>query len=274
MAIPISRKLRDLDLKGNDLNPSLFYGKFAQWEPDESDDEKKRGYKDTHINRLIGLKGWSTKAKDLVKYLHDGAKTFQMQTETRLLIGRGTPAVFEQGISLHPLFGLPFLPGSAIKGVTVHWAAENGEDAELREQIFGPPPPDGKENELSQGKVVFLDAVPLPLQRQQCLEKDVLAPHYQNYYGDKKNSLWPSDEENVIPMFLPAVKREVVFQFAVQLAVAAKGEEYYLDCAAMWIECALKNFGIGSKTGSNYGYFKTASGAAEEAEIKQHGGRK
>jgi CRISPR-associated protein Cmr6 len=269
MGIPISRKLRDLNLKGNDLNPSLFYGKFAQWEPDESDKKKKNGYKDACVNQLIGLKGWPADAKDLAKYLHAGAQTFTMKTETKLLIGRGTPSVFEQGISLHPLFGLPFLPGSAIKGVTAHWAAENVNDAELREQIFGPPPPDGKENELSQGKVVFLDAVPL---QRQCLEKDVLAPHYSEYY--RGNEKWPSDGENVIPMFLPAVRREVVFQFAVQLAVAAKGEDKLLDTAQEWIKSALQEFGIGSKTGSNYGYFKTTIGAAEEAEIKQHGGRK
>jgi CRISPR-associated protein Cmr6 len=212
-----------------------------------SEDNKK-----DNVKRLVNLNS-RCDPKKLAAYLHSGAKIFTMQTETKLLIGRGTPSVFEQGISLHPLFGLPFLPGSAIKGVTAHWAEANGEDAELREQIFGPPPPDNKESELSQGKVVFLDAVPLA---QKCLEKDVMAPHYQNYYGDKKNSILPSDGENVIPMFLPAVKRDITFQFAVQLAAAAKGEEYYLDCAAMWIECAVKEFGIGSKTGSNYGYFK------------------
>lgn len=251
MGIPISRKLRELNLKGNDLNPSLFYGKFAQWEPDESDKDKKRGYKDACVNQLIGLKGWSDKLEDLAAYLHKGAQTFRLKTATRLLIGRGTPSVFEQGISLHPLFGLPFLPGSAIKGVTAHWAEASGENAELREKIFGPPPPDDKENELSQGKVVFLDAVPL---ERNCLEKDVMAPHYSEYY--RGNAKWSSDGENVIPMFLPAVKRGITFQFAVQLAAAAKEEECYLDCAAMWIECAVKDFGIGSKTGSNYGYFK------------------
>jgi hypothetical protein len=47
-----------------------------------------------------------------------------------------------------------------------------------------------------------------------------------------------------------------------------------LDTAQEWIKSALQEFGIGSKTGSNYGYFKTTIGAAEEAEIKQHGGRK
>ncbi|WP_417913299.1 type III-B CRISPR module RAMP protein Cmr6 [Candidatus Electronema sp. TJ] len=139
-----------------DINPSLFYGKFAERDrvPGEESDEKKT----KHVNRLISLGGWPDKLEELAAYLHSGAKTFTMQTETKLLIGRGTPSVFEQGISLHPLFGLPFLPGSAIKGVTAHWAAANVEDAELREQIFGPPT---ENEEKAQGKVVFLDAVVL-----------------------------------------------------------------------------------------------------------------
>lgn len=251
MEIPGSRRVRHLNIQKipdvAEINPSLFYGKFAAWKPYE----KKDSDKTDHVAQFIKQGGWCD-PKKLADYLHSGAKTFEMITATRLLIGRGTPSVFEQGISLHPLFGLPFLPGSAVKGVTAHWAAANGEDAELREQIFGPPPPDDKESELFQGKVVFLDAVPLA---QKCLEKDVLAPHYQNYYGDKKNSIWPSDKEGPNVFFLPAVKRGITFQFAVQLAAAAKGEEQLLVTAQEWIQSALQEFGIGSKTGSNYGYF-------------------
>ncbi len=248
--IPGSRRIHRLDLQkipDAEMNPSLFYGKFAAWKPDEISEDKKREYKDAHIKRLIGLGGWPVNAKELADYLHKGAETFSMQTETKLLIGRGTPEVFEQGISLHPLFGLPFLPGSAVKGVTAHWAAANDENAELREQIFGPQTED---EEKAQGKVVFLDAVPL---KRQCLEKDVLAPHYPKYYSGEAD--FPSDQESPNVFFFPAVKREVVFQFAVQLAAAAKGEEQLLITAQEWIQSALQEFGIGSKTGSNYGYF-------------------
>lgn len=248
--IPGSRRVRHLNIQkipdAAEINPILFYGKFAAWKPYEKNDSDKTD----HFAQLIKQGCWCD-PKKLAAYLHYGAKTFEIITVTRLLIGRGTPSVFEQGISLHPLFGLPFLPGSAIKGVTAHWAEANGEDAELREQIFGPPPPDNKESELSQGKVVFLDAVPF---LRHCLEKDVMAPHYSEYY--RGNAKWPSDGENVIPMFLPAVKRDITFQFAVQLAAAAKVEEQLLVTAQEWIQSALQEFGIGSKTGSNYGYFK------------------
>jgi CRISPR-associated protein Cmr6 len=244
--IPGSRRVRHLNIQkipdAAEINPSLFYGKFAAWKPYE----KKDSDKTDHVAQLIKQGGWCD-PKKLAVYLHSGAKTFEMITATRLLIGRGTPSVFEQGISLHPLFGLPFLPGSAVKGVTAHWAAANGEDAELREQIFGPQTED---EEKAQGKVVFLDAVPL---KRQCLEKDVLAPHYPKYYSGEAD--FPSDQESPNVFFFPAVKREVVFQFAVQLAAAAKGEEQLLVTAQEWIKAALQDFGIGSKTGSNYGYF-------------------
>lgn len=247
--IPGSRRIRKLELnilQQTDLNPSLFYGKFAKWNPIGKEDSDKTN----HIKQLIKLSGWCAEAQELADWLHNGAKIFSMTTATRLLIGRGTPSVFEQGISLHPLFGLPFLPGSAIKGVTATWAAANGEDEAVRGQIFGPPT---ENEEKAQGKVVFLDAVPL---QRQCLELEVLAPHYHGYYSKQENHDWPSDEESPQVFFLPAVKRGVTFQFAVRLAATAKGESELLTKAQKWIESALEEFGIGSKTGSNYGYFQ------------------
>jgi CRISPR-associated protein Cmr6 len=51
--------------------------------------------------------------------------------EERVLIGTGLANQLETGFLLHPLYGVPYLPGSAIKGVTrsallLRWAAEAG----------------------------------------------------------------------------------------------------------------------------------------------------
>jgi CRISPR-associated protein Cmr6 len=44
-----------------------------------------------------------------------------VRVEWRLVIGLGLPSPLETGITLHHLYGFPYLPGSAIKGVTRNW---------------------------------------------------------------------------------------------------------------------------------------------------------
>jgi len=46
---------------------------------------------------------------------------FPMRVAWRLSIGLGVPHPLETGITLHHLYGVPYLPGSAVKGVTRAW---------------------------------------------------------------------------------------------------------------------------------------------------------
>ena len=46
---------------------------------------------------------------------------FPMRVAWRLSIGLGVPHPLETGIALHHLYGVPYLPGSAVKGVTRAW---------------------------------------------------------------------------------------------------------------------------------------------------------
>lgn len=255
MEVPAGQRIRNLPsniLDDGDLNASLFYQKFAEWDPIHEDDELKN----KHVTRVVKQGGWSLRPSDLVGYLHNGAaKSFRMTTDTRLLIGRGTPSVFEQGIGIHPLFGVPFLPGSAIKGVTQHWAMETGKCEEKIQEIFGREP-SGEGDTGAEGRIVFYDAVPT---NTQCLEEEVLAPHYPKYYSGR--SRWPSDTEGPDLFKLPAIKKGVSFRFALGIATVYRGlesevKEDDLEVAEGWVQSALREAGIGSKTGSNYGYFR------------------
>jgi len=44
-----------------------------------------------------------------------------MKVNWRLAIGFSAPSVLETGIALHRIYGIPYLPGSAVKGVTRHF---------------------------------------------------------------------------------------------------------------------------------------------------------
>ena len=201
-----------------------------------------------------------------------------MTTITRLLIGHsGSGSVLETGITLHPYYGFPLLPGSAIKGVTRHYCEEVAPDEKLRwEQIFGNEP---ESRETAQGAVVFYDAWPKWNSGQNLLEVDNLTTHYPSYYRKHQQgsptgggqpaptdgstageaaSVFPADNQNPIPVFFLAVPRGVTFRLAVRPS-ANTDKPDLTRVALQQIEKALVAYGIGAKTGSSYGYFGPGS---------------
>ncbi len=64
------------------------------------------------------------------------AKTFTMKTKSRLVVGLGDESVYETSIRLHRNYGIPYIPGSALKGVAKHYAILNLAD-ELIDQFDG-----------------------------------------------------------------------------------------------------------------------------------------
>ena len=79
----------------------------------------------------------------------------------------------ENGFAWHPTLGMPYLPGSSIKGLVRAWAREHAEDSpapDTMTRLLGGP---GRA-----GSVCFLDAVPTaPAQ----LEADVISGRPRRY---------------------------------------------------------------------------------------------
>ena len=55
---------------------------------------------------------WQLLAEDF------GAITFSARPQWRLIVGLGTNAILGGGITLHPVFGFPIIPATALKGVS------------------------------------------------------------------------------------------------------------------------------------------------------------
>lgn len=53
----------------------------------------------------------------LNKRMHVFSKKYQLTTSTRLVVGLGSTSVLESSIKLHHIYGVPYIPSSAIKGV-------------------------------------------------------------------------------------------------------------------------------------------------------------
>ena len=128
---------------------------------------------------LIG--GWLTNLQARDKILeealtHKGYKvrTFTGKVAWRLIVGLGLPSPLETGITLHHLYGFPYLPGSAIKGVTRAWKLQGIADElgiprlnaehiakwngptpwKCLEQLLMSPVPDDSDNEERKEKLL------------------------------------------------------------------------------------------------------------------------
>lgn len=61
-----------------------------------------------NINKKLSL---------LNKRMHVFSKKYQLTTSNRLVVGLGSTSVLESSIKLHHIYGVPYIPSSAIKGV-------------------------------------------------------------------------------------------------------------------------------------------------------------
>lgn len=172
-------------------------------------------------------------------------RVLRLKAEVPVLVGMGEPTPSENGLSLHPCWGTPILPGSALKGVCAAWCAEThasgpwavgGEDYH---SLFGRMPERGGEG-AEAGAVDFLDALAEPEGLEWTAE--VLTPHHADYYQGKGP---PTGWDGPIPVtFLGA---RGTFRLVLE------GPPAWLDRAAALLVEALSARGVGSKTRAGYG---------------------
>lgn len=246
------------------MNRSLFLDKYCDWlfengMPATRDETRK--YR--NLQKSLGIS--VPMNKELFISLIErrrctqiGATFFPLKTKTRLLVNLGLESVFETSLAFHRLWGFPVIPGSAVKGVFRHYCDESGalNQKDLLE-ICGNDP---GESEAFEGKVAFLDAWPANYDAiQNSLEMDIMTPHYQHYYQNPENVL-PADDKQPIPIQFLAVKKGIVFEFIIAPSSPCKTGEQgaLLSKTRQLLTDALREYGIGAKTGSNYGYFEAA----------------
>lgn len=175
---------------------------------------------------------------------------FQACPEWRFVVGLGGASVLETNMTLHHLYGIPIIPGSALKGVARAYA-ESVKGKEPNDPdvvaIFGKPP---RVTPLQAGEIIFFDAIPIT---RPTFKLDVMNPHYPEYYqGDKP----PADWQNPVPIYFLTVTN-TTFLFT----VAARTEEgrKYLGTVLKWLKDGLYDLGVGAKTAAGYGYFEEVS---------------
>ncbi|WP_034383765.1 type III-B CRISPR module RAMP protein Cmr6 [Deinococcus sp. YIM 77859] len=187
---------------------------------------------------------WQDALRDAVR--------LEATTRGPLAVGLGNPSPFEVGLTLHHTYGVPYLPGSALKGLALRAARQNGVPAEAITAIFG--------DTTSAGFVTFWDGWLVPGQTE-ILQLDTITVHHPDYYGD--GGEWPTDFDDPNPVAFLSVRPGVRFELRLS------GPEEWAAYAARLLEWGLTHLGLGGKTNAGYGSFaveREKTPAEREAE--------
>ena len=168
------------------------------------------------------------------------------EVDWRMVTGLGGGHVQETNMTLDHVYGIPYLPGSAFKGVVRSWVIQeyfgNNENLAMRDMdfiaVFG--------SQQSAGKVQFLPAYPIS---NVTLSLDIMNPHFPDYYT---GTAMPTDTQNPNPINFLTIGN-TPFRF-----VILSNEQSLLNTVENWTDKTLKDKGLGAKTASGYGYFQTS----------------
>ena len=206
------------------------------------------------------------------------------QLEGRLAINLADSLIQNAGICLDRLFGLPYIPGTAVKGVCRHTALEElnaASESELPRllaafiAVFGITGNEFENGDLrpfrkhaphdggdQKGAISFLPAYPLNEAR---IVVDLTNVHYPDYYRTGRSG----DLANERPRPNPFPVVETGAQFAFCLVLNGMNDDpAILTSATRWLEAAITVRGIGAKTAAGYGWFSLRNDVLADLEAE------
>ena len=205
--------------------------------------------------------------------------TFKI-TNGRMIIGLGGSSVLETGLTLNHVFGTPFIPGSALKGLAAHYCSDVWGKNPQFPNFKGPVRNNrgvivvkaGGDYDFMFGStddagfLTFHDAWLKPASLSECLVPDVMTPHHSNYYSLQGKEA-PTDFDDPNPVTFLSIRGE----FEIRVSCDSEGKEGkdWEQIAMKLLKQALENWGIGGKTSSGYGVggfdYEGASGHPADA---------
>ena len=169
----------------------------------------------------------------------------RLHTTSRLVVGLGTASVVETSIALHRIYGVPYIPGSALKGVARRFARQAlGDDWSEGSNAFNLLFGRAGDDDSFRGLVTFHDALPHP--GRWTLHPDTITTHHPQYYTTtSKDVPGPSDGDDPNPVPFLAVTGEFLLPLTGPMA--------WVQAAARILRLALRESGVGAKTYIGYG---------------------
>ncbi|MDT8407268.1 MAG: type III-B CRISPR module RAMP protein Cmr6 [Methylococcales bacterium] len=189
--------------------------------------------------------------------------------------GLGNAHPLENGFAFLNSYGLPYLPGSGVKGVlrqaarelaSGDWGDSHGWNEAAITALFGLESQDG-ETELQRGALTFWDVIPQI--KGDSLKVEIMTPHQKHYYQDGKT---PHDSGMPVPLGFLTVPPGSGFTFHVacdsaflrRLAGNLAEQDNWKTLLQAAFDHAFSWLGFGAKTAVGYGAM--AEDAAKKAE--------
>lgn len=290
-------------LPANDRSRALAADRFVDFPNNGQDNEWRRRTSEAVLNGKADpakVIAWPAFVKAL------GALELHAQLQSRLMVNMAS-GVFENGnLALDRNSGIPYIPGSAVKGCArrfaIHTLAEAPEDQKTNllgeiAAVFGWGDQDWKSGrnrngeffsdfELacgtqwdacksafqhlvpqSIGRIAFLPAY--PVDGDPGIELDVVTGHHSRYYANSSPSAVATDTEEPVPVIFPAVSAAGKPRFVFTLLPLRPDDQHLAEKARDWLRQGLEGFGIGAKTAAGYGWFKCLNDAEVSAKADQ-----
>ena len=204
---------------------------------------------------------WQGATADDVRF-----RQLTLALKARLFVGTASGGALETGCAISHSYGMPYIPGSSVKGVVRAHACQRfgKEGLAACKELFGSGPSRQHPSGLS-GLIDFHDAwwVPDSGRRhphrgpaERPLVPEVVTSHHLEYYGTDGQSP-ATDFDSPVPNAQVAVQGSFLFVMG--------GASAWLGLAAEILTDALHKRGIGAKTRAGYGYFEATPLAAAAA---------
>ncbi len=286
MVAPLYNGAEIPDKKPEHAHAGLWFDRFfnryeANWTFRRDGASSDTAAKVEWIKSMSGTVGQSRQLESFIKRQYSLVKQLQgssqrYKTDWHFVTGMGNSHPVENGFSWHSTQGVPYIAGSAVKGLVRAWVELNEdklEDVDKRARLkrwFGT---ETKEEVAEQaGAFIFFDAIP---EQRPSLMADIMTPHMGDWYADgaKGNpnnaKAVPADWHEPIPVAFLAVKQaQFIFSIAPRKAQTDESEKERQDAQLKAVfealEQALEWLGSGGKTGAGYGYMSRDGDFATE----------
>lgn len=202
--------------------------------------------------------------------------------------GSGTVAM-ETSILLHHTYGVPYLPGSALKGLLRHYGEQyldlpNAEQAIDALLGYSPEQKNSSQQQKKSmnheagtaGFINFNDALWIPpsngdrqMSNFSPLMHDILTPHFGRYLqADEKNRPAPDGRQNPVPVPFLAITPGTRFRLLLE-CWCGTGQclTPWLDWAQKTLLIILAEYGIGAKSNAGYGVVTEVGKASTKGRL-------
>jgi CRISPR-associated protein Cmr6 len=244
-------------------------------------------YKSFNLNE--GLQLAQKNSEKLFNYYKNKGVLVQLplQQNWRMVLNLGAATAYNNGFLLHKLYGVPYIPGQAIKGVLRNYCIatyfESQEENAFKNtsfrMLFGNEEVESEEESeninAQQGKLLFFDIFPTTPDFE--IEADIMNPHHTKYYDPGNLSEYPNDTSAPVPIKFITLKKG---KFLLSVCIPKKAANTKIqfnesswenpeNALSQLLQDAMKYQGVGAKTNLGYGRLLPDPGGFKAMKTKQ-----